>query len=95
MFCIVAHFINCKVLNVIYYFKRSIIVNNFILFQSCGATGGMCNTIISGYYAEIAISTVLGVAWYLTIKKPIAKLQSSDEKNWLISEEQNLVMESI
>ncbi|XP_050056482.1 acetyl-coenzyme A transporter 1-like isoform X1 [Aphis gossypii] len=54
------------------------------LIKSCRAAGGKCNTIIDGFYAEVIISSILGIIWFYIIKKPLLKLNLSDRKNWLV-----------
>lgn len=44
----------------------------------------MCNTIIGGYYAQIALSSVMGILWYYLIKGPMVRLQSSDKTDWTV-----------
>lgn len=61
------------------------------LIKSCRAAGGKCSTIIDGFYAEIVISSILGVLWFYLIKKPLINLHLSDRKNWLVYNKENVV----
>ncbi|XP_022169005.1 acetyl-coenzyme A transporter 1-like [Myzus persicae] len=65
------------------------------LIKSCRAAGGKCSTIIDGFYAEIIISTILGILWFYIIKKPLINLHNSDRKNWLVYSEDNLVKKNV
>uniref|UniRef100_A0A2S2PAI9 Acetyl-coenzyme A transporter 1 n=1 Tax=Schizaphis graminum TaxID=13262 RepID=A0A2S2PAI9_SCHGA len=59
------------------------------LIKSCRAAGGKCSTIIDGFYAEVVISSILGVIWFYIIKKPLINLHLSDRKSWLVYKEEN------
>lgn len=65
------------------------------IFQSCRAAGGKCNTLIDGFFAEIVITSILGVLWFYIFKKPFINLNLSDRKNWLVYNKDDLVKVNI
>lgn len=59
----------------------------FILFlslpvQDCTDAGGMCNTLIDGYYVESVICLVLGVLWLRWKGQQTRSLQDLPESAW-------------
>lgn len=47
---------------------------------------GHCVTILDGYFVEISISTIFGVAWYLALSKMLKKLQSKRTSDWQVDD---------
>lgn len=41
---------------------------------------------LDGYFVEIGISTVFGVAWYLALSKMLKKLQSKSTSDWQVDD---------
>ncbi|RZF36257.1 hypothetical protein LSTR_LSTR014274 [Laodelphax striatellus] len=50
--------------------------------QACKSAMGTCVTTWDGYYVELAVSTVVGVAWYWWAQQRIRRLQSMDSAIW-------------
>eukprot|EP01001_Neometanema_parovale_P003773 NODE_1503_length_1706_cov_66.077701_g1425_i0.p1 GENE.NODE_1503_length_1706_cov_66.077701_g1425_i0~~NODE_1503_length_1706_cov_66.077701_g1425_i0.p1 ORF type:complete len:539 (-),score=76.69 NODE_1503_length_1706_cov_66.077701_g1425_i0:88-1596(-) len=51
----------------------------------CTQAQGECVSVIDGYYVLCAISTVLGLAWWLYVRKRAQRLEALPESEWRLS----------
>uniref|UniRef100_A0A2S2QWK0 Acetyl-coenzyme A transporter 1 n=1 Tax=Sipha flava TaxID=143950 RepID=A0A2S2QWK0_9HEMI len=48
-------------------------------------SGGDCITVIDGYFVEVFICTISGVIWYLTLRRILKNLQSTETDEWQVN----------
>lgn len=53
---------------------------------------GVCDTIVDGYFVEVAICTIFGVIWYLILSKVLKNLQSSPLSAWQVDHSKQIVV---
>ncbi|XP_027840968.2 acetyl-coenzyme A transporter 1-like [Aphis gossypii] len=49
--------------------------------------GDECVIVVDGYFVEVAICTVLGIAWYLSLRKILENLQSRQLSDWQVNDD--------
>lgn len=68
---------------------------NELSSKLCSKSGGTCQTIIDGFYIEVAFNIVFGVFWYFWAKKVAKNLQNLPVSDWHVLSNQNLEAEML
>ncbi|KAG5681680.1 hypothetical protein PVAND_011093 [Polypedilum vanderplanki] len=57
---------------------------NILEKEACIENGGNCETIVDGFYIEIAISVIIALIWYKFMKSVIFQLQRYPREDWFV-----------
>ena len=52
--------------------------------KRCETSGGVCRVSIDAYYIEVAISTIVGILWYLWKYRAVKQLQNLPISEWQV-----------
>lgn len=61
-------------------------LHDVFISQECEIQNtGDCNTVVDGYFVEVFICTVSGVIWYVTLRRILKNLQSTETDEWQVN----------